>query len=134
MKIFDYDTTSLCKTYFLNCPCLRTNRGEGIKAIISHHGFIEDIFYYSRTKNKFSSWMNTNLHQYSFVKFQRDHLCYRSSRRLAIPRRDRAFKWSYTKLVNRYDKDSSKTFTSEILAEKSTLKSQMSQLEILLSF
>jgi hypothetical protein len=42
-----------------------------------------------------------------------------------------------TKLVNKYDKDISKTFTSEILAVRSTLKNQISQLnstEILLNF
>jgi len=33
-----------------------------------------------------------------------------------------------TKLVNKYDKDISKTFTSEILAVRSTLKNQISQL------
>jgi len=33
-----------------------------------------------------------------------------------------------TKLVNKYDKDISKTFTSEILAVISTLKNQISQL------
>ncbi|XP_060846403.1 zinc finger MYM-type protein 1-like [Rhopalosiphum padi] len=34
-----------------------------------------------------------------------------------------------TKLVNKYDKDISKTFTSEILAVRSTLKNQISQLD-----